>query len=106
VLNLVLQGINDSFSEETELVLISGACPTGADKMAEEWAEAHGWTIIQYAADWATFGKRAGFLRNKEMVDSRPNETVAFIRNESKGATMTEKLSRQAAIPTRVWRAA
>ena len=42
----------------------------GADKFGEEWAEEHGVPIVPLAAEWEKHGRRAGPLRNQEMVNS------------------------------------
>lgn len=50
-------------------VLISGACPTGADQLAEQvWSQPR-FPIHRMPADWDAHGRRAGFVRNQEMVD-------------------------------------
>jgi len=92
-------------AEGRSITLVSGACPTGADFMAEKFAQAQNWTIERHPADWEKFGKRAGFLRNAEMVALGANICCAFIRNGSKGATHTADLARKARIDTIEWTA-
>jgi hypothetical protein len=84
-----------------EAVLIHGACPTGADAMADAYAREVGMHIIRRPADWDRYGKRAGFLRNAELVDIDPGICLAFIRSKSRGATMTANLAEKAGIETR-----
>lgn len=55
----------------TPATLVSGHCPTGADRIAENIARGWDWTVELHAADWNRHGKRAGFLRNAEMVGAR-----------------------------------
>lgn len=59
-------------------VIISGGA-TGADTLARDFAIAEGLPFIEFPADWKKHGKRAGYIRNKQMLDEgRANLVVAF----------------------------
>lgn len=87
---------------EGPFTLIDGRAP-GADTLAMLAAKRMGWEIESHIAEWERYGKRAGFIRNREMVESDADVCVAFIKNGSKGATQTVMLARQAAIPVRTY---
>lgn len=58
-------------------VLQGGA--RGADYLAHVWSAKHGIRETVFNADWKTFGKSAGPIRNKLMLDEgKPDLVVAF----------------------------
>ena len=60
------------------MLLVSGACPKGLDRMAEEVAEGWRWQVERHPADWDTHKGGAGFVRNGEMVALGADLCVAF----------------------------
>ena len=59
------------------LIIQGGA--RGADRLARAWAEWRGVPCDEYEADWDRHGKRAGFLRNRDMlVEGQPDFVIAF----------------------------
>lgn len=63
------------------ITIVTGACRQGADKMAERWTEHPEQFSVEletHPADWQHHRKRAGIIRNHEMVDLGANACLAF----------------------------
>ena len=50
----------------------------GADRWAKIWCDRRGVPCEVFAADWKRHGKRAGPIRNQEMVDRKPDMGCAM----------------------------
>lgn len=67
----------------------------GADSLAWRWFDAWGYDIEEYPADWDKYGKRAGYIRNQQMLDEgKPDQVIAF--PGGKGTKMMIDLARKA----------
>lgn len=82
-----------------EAVLVHGGA-RGADTMAANLAEMFGWAVEAHPADWARYGKSAGFLRNVEMVSLGANICVVFALKWASGSGHCARAARRAGIPT------
>lgn len=49
-------------------ILVHGACPRGADAIADSIARDIGFEIRRYPADWNRHGRAAGMIRNGDMI--------------------------------------
>lgn len=77
------------------LVIIQGGAD-GVDLFAKEWAHSRGVPVEEYKAEWDTYGKRAGYLRNARMLEEgNPKAVVAF--PGGKGTSMMVSLARKRA---------
>ena len=56
----------------------------GADTIAKEEAQRIGMRVLKYPAQWNTYGRAAGPIRNREMLDQCPDLVLAFHSDLSK----------------------
>lgn len=68
---------NLNVSQKIDLLIEGGA--NGADSLARAWAKESGVPIQTCPADWAKYGRAAGHIRNKQMLDQwSPDLVIAF----------------------------
>lgn len=87
--------------DETNIEIISGAAP-GADTLGEKYAKEKGFDLEVKKADWKRFGKSAGFIRNKEMLDyaleSNNPILIAFWDGKSRGTKGMIEITKEAKV--------
>ena len=71
-----------------DVTIVSGGA-RGADAAAERCAREYGYELEVHPADWDKHGKRAGILRNLEMLDSGVGCVLAFWDGKSRGTAHT-----------------
>ncbi len=72
----------------------------GADHLARVWANAFHIPCISYVANWKLHGKKAGPIRNKQMIDEgKPDLVLAF--PGGKGTASMVKIAKDANVTVR-----
>lgn len=104
-LRAVLDGL---LAEHGALEVVHGACPRGADAIADQWVtdqqQAGADVVVErHPADWGRHGRAAGLRRNTEMVAAGADLVVAFMQPgaANRGTAHCMQAARRAGIPVR-----
>jgi len=106
---MVVSALNDMYTQYGKFQLVHGGCPTGADKIADDWYWKHGWRTYCYAepqvyeARWDIEGNAAGPLRNRRMVNGGAEMGLAFPLGDSRGTYDCVSKLKIAKIKTRIY---
>lgn len=69
----------DCLDQINPITELTHGAARGVDQFADEWAQQHGVPRVKFPPDWNAFGKAAGPVRNRKMLDhSQPDLVVAF----------------------------
>jgi hypothetical protein len=74
--------------EGEQLAIVVGDA-TGVDSVARKLAREKEWTLCVFVANWRKDGKKAGPIRNQKMIETNPDQVVAFPRGASPGTRDT-----------------
>lgn len=92
---------------KTDIEIVSGGC-SGTDALAERYAHSNGYPLQIFPADWSRYGKRAGYVRNREMhayISTFPERgVIAFWDGHSKGTAQSFALAKEFDNPIRIIR--
>lgn len=59
-------------------IIVYGMAP-GADSLARRWAFENNIPVLGFPAEWSLYGKAAGLIRNRRMVEvGKPDLVIAF----------------------------
>ena len=83
-----------------DITIISGGC-RGTDKLGERYAKERGYKLEVFTAEWDKLGKKAGVIRNEEMVISA-DYVIAFWDGESRGTYNLLTLAKRYGKPFRL----
>lgn len=71
----------------------------GADRLAGAVAAGLGWSVEVYPANWPKYGRSAGMIRNRQMLEEfKPDLVVAFWDGSSRGTANMIELARSAGV--------
>ena len=85
------------FDYDGEVEIIEGGA-RGADYLAKMWAQEVVVPYKTFRADWGTYGKKAGYIRNHQMLqEGKPDIVVAF--PGGKGTAMMVDIAKRAKVP-------
>lgn len=85
------------------LVVVHGGCPSGADRLANEWAKASAVKVEVFPAHWDRYGASAGPKRNRQMAKAGASMCLAFWNGESRGTLDMITAATQHGIPVRIY---
>jgi hypothetical protein len=81
----------DQIDAQYGIDLVIDGKANGADKIGNLWAVIRGKETERYPADWAKFGRAAGVIRNRQMIEEgNPEMGIAF-----PGGRGTENMKKQ-----------
>jgi len=100
--------LESQLAEWGGISVIHGAC-RGADEIAGQWARDCIFSrrpvrLEVYPANWTAHGKRAGPLRNRQMLETGVDVCLAFIMPGSRGAEDCVRAAMAANVPCIVHR--
>jgi hypothetical protein len=98
-MNRIIDNLSDKERNE-ELTIISGDA-SGADTWAEIYATYKKYNLKVFTPEWDKFGKKAGIIRNKAMIDEA-DLVIAFWDGKSKGTKFSIDYTRQNNIPLQI----
>jgi len=84
---------------DDDIVVVHGACPTGADAAADQVGRLWAFGVEAWPADWTSHGKAAGPIRNQQMVNAGADLCLAFPLGESRGTRDCVRRADAAGIP-------
>lgn len=75
----------------------------GADTLARLYGERHGIPVSRFPADWKTYGRAAGPIRNTQMLrEGKPELVIAFRGPNSRGTQDMINQAEKANVPVRI----
>lgn len=86
--------LKKTLDEFTDIDTIVSGGAQGADKLGERYAEENKLETLIFIPDWNKYGKRAGFIRNEDIVKNA-DKVVAFWDGVSKGTLSSINIAKK-----------
>ena len=90
--HLLISFINN-LPKDTLIEFVSGGAK-GADTLAEQFAKEFNMPITVIKPDWEKYGKRAGFVRNYDIINNS-NYVIAFWDGKSEGTKHSIEIAKK-----------
>lgn len=89
--------ILDKIHQERKITCVIQGGARGADSLGRRWANETEVMSYEFQADWDKYGKKAGYIRNKQMLDEgKPDLVIAF--PGGRGTAMMVNLAKKAGV--------
>lgn len=85
-------------------LVISGDA-AGADQLGVKFATEHGIPVLHMPAKWSLYGKRAGMIRNRKMLE-QADRLIAFWDGQSSGTVNMIQIAKEKGIPVDIFKEA
>lgn len=98
--SLLSATLNEIIKDPKETIIVSGGA-NGADTLGEAYAKENNIDLMIFPADWDTYGRSAGYIRNAEMAKFS-DILIAFWDQESSGTKHMIQLAKTNGIKGKV----
>ncbi len=97
---LLKEKLDKAFAKHKPTSIVCGEAK-GADELGRMYAEEHGIKVDSFPADWITYGKQAGYIRNEQMA-SNADACICFHMNDSAGTKHMINTAKKSGLQVRV----
>lgn len=95
----LVKDVMNEYINQVDIIVSGGA--KGADTLGEVWAKENGKEILIFKPEWDKYGKKAGFIRNQDIVKNS-DLVIAFWDGVSKGTKSSIDLCKKFGIKIKV----
>lgn len=100
--SVLCSAMTECFGDESGLGEVVSGGARGADILGERWATEKNITLARFPAHWNTYGKSAGYIRNKQMAEYA-DILVALWDGESRGTKHMIDLARKEGLDVHIF---